>query len=151
MSGLIDTNVLLYAANSDCDEHQDAYQFLAHAASTAAPWYLTEGIIYEFLRVSTHAKVFPNPLSWKKALEFVKPLLTNENFLLLASGEDHWDQLEKTLERLSYPSGNLFFDIRTVVLMKEHGIRKIYTTDTDFLQFTGIEVVNPFHNPSGQK
>jgi predicted nucleic acid-binding protein len=27
--------------------------------------------------------------------------------------------------------------------MKEHGIRKIYTTDTDFLQFSGIEVINP--------
>jgi uncharacterized protein len=151
MSGLIDTNILLYAANSDSDEHQNAYQFLAHAAITADPWYLTEGIIYEFLRVSTHARVFPHPLTWKKALEFVNPLLTNDNFMLLVCADDHWNELEKTLETLSYPSGNLFFDIRTVILMKEHGIRRIYTTDTDFLQFTGIEVVNPLHKPSAQK
>jgi predicted nucleic acid-binding protein len=27
--------------------------------------------------------------------------------------------------------------------MREHGIKRIYTTDTDFLQFGDIEVVNP--------
>jgi len=27
--------------------------------------------------------------------------------------------------------------------MREHGVGRIYTTDTDFLQFEGIEVVNP--------
>lgn len=51
--------------------------------------------------------------------------------------------LEKVLSNLHYPAGNLFFDIRTVVLMHEHGIRQIYTTNTDFLQFPGIKVVNP--------
>jgi predicted nucleic acid-binding protein len=35
------------------------------------------------------------------------------------------------------------FDIRTVVMMREHGIRRVYTTDTDFLQFSGVEVINP--------
>lgn len=51
--------------------------------------------------------------------------------------------LEKVLSNLHYPAGNLFFAIRTVVLMHEHGIRQIYTTNTDFLQFPGIKVVNP--------
>jgi predicted nucleic acid-binding protein len=27
--------------------------------------------------------------------------------------------------------------------MREHGVREIYTTDTDFLQFSGIKVINP--------
>jgi predicted nucleic acid-binding protein len=69
MAGLIDTNILLYAANGNTIEHETAHEFLT--------------------------------------------------------------------------AGNLFFDIRTVVLMREHGIRVIYTTDTDFLQFKAIEVVNP--------
>ena len=25
----------------------------------------------------------------------------------------------------------------------EHGVRRIYTTDTDFLQFRALEIVNP--------
>ena len=40
-------------------------------------------------------------------------------------------------------SGNLFFDVRTAVLMLEHGVRRIYTVDADFLQFPDLEVVNP--------
>ena len=44
---------------------------------------------------------------------------------------------------IHHPSGNLFFDIRTVVLMREHGAREIHTTGTDFLQFRDIQVINP--------
>ena len=47
------------------------------------------------------------------------------------------------MKGLHAPVGNLFFDIRTAVLMREHGIRVIYTADTDFLQFEEIEVINP--------
>jgi len=28
--------------------------------------------------------------------------------------------------------------------MREHGVARIYTADTDLLQFSGIEVVNPW-------
>lgn len=51
--------------------------------------------------------------------------------------------LATVLAGLTHPSGNLFFDVRTAVLMREHGVRRIYTTDTDFLQFDDLEVVNP--------
>jgi predicted nucleic acid-binding protein len=44
---------------------------------------------------------------------------------------------------IHHPSGNLFFDIRTVVLMREHGAREIHTTGTDFLQFRDIQAINP--------
>ncbi|MEB2284301.1 MAG: hypothetical protein OZ922_06475 [Myxococcales bacterium] len=47
------------------------------------------------------------------------------------------------MARLTHPSGNLFFDVRTAVLMREHGVRRIYTVDSVFAQFPEIEVVNP--------
>ena len=62
---------------------------------------------------------------------------------LYFAGENHWTLLEKVLGDLHRPSDNLFFDIRTVVLMREHGVREIYTTDTDFLQFRDIQAINP--------
>jgi len=143
MGGVIDTNLLLYAANRDAEEHNAAAGFLRQAAASAEQWFLTEGIVYEFLRVSTHARVFPSPLSWKEALSFLKPLLEAPGFIILTAGERHWISLEEVLAELTYPAGNLFFDVRTAVLMREHGIRDIYTTDTDFLQFAGIQVINP--------
>lgn len=146
MSGVVDTNVLLYAANADAPEHEAARRFVLAIGRTADPWYLTSGIVYEFLRVATHPKVFPVPLGWREALAFLTPLLEAENVHLLHGGDGHWPLLATVLADLTHPSGNLFFDVRTVVLMREHGIRRIYTTDTDFLQFGDIEVANPLRS-----
>lgn len=143
MSGIVDTNILLYGVNSDAPEHAAAHRFLEQIGRTADPWYLTDGIVYEFLRVATHPKVFPQPLSWRDALAFVGPLLDAENVHVLRATDEHWALLDDVLGSLTRPSGNLFFDIRTVVLMREHGIRRIFTTDTDFLQFDGIDVHDP--------
>lgn len=143
MSGVIDTNVLLYGVNADTPEHGAARMFLERIGTTLEPWYVTDGILYEFLRVSTHPRVFPTPLTWREAFAFLRPLVDADTVHVLQSGAGHWACLEDLLARLVHPSGNLFFDIRTVALMREHGIRRIYTTDTDFLQFDDIEPVNP--------
>jgi hypothetical protein len=143
MGGIIDTNLLLYGANKDAEEHRSAVAFLNQTASSRDLWFLTEGICYEFLRVATHPKVFVKPLTWKEALRFLQSFWDSSAFEILVAGEDHWFILKEILEETTHPSGNLFFDIRTVVLMREHGIREIYTTDTDFLQFKGVKVINP--------
>ncbi len=95
------------------------------------------------MRACTHPKVFERPLTWKETLQFIHPLIMSRSFDILTAGEHHWEGLEKVLGDLSWPSGNLFFDVRTATLMREHGVREIYTTYTDFLQFPGIKVINP--------
>ena len=143
MAGVIDTNLLLYAANAEAAEHAAAHRFLTAAGRSADRWYLTEGILYEFLRVATHPRVFPRPLSKPQVIEFLHPLWSGSVFTVLTAGDRHWELLQAELGSLAHPSGNLFFDIRTVVLMREHGVRSIYTADVDFLQFKDIEVINP--------
>ncbi|NBT24619.1 PIN domain-containing protein, partial [bacterium] len=134
---------LLYAANRDCREHTRARKFIENALRSTGLAYLTEGICYEFLRVSTHPNIFPSPLEGPQALAWVRTLLDASHFHLLSSGPTHWQALASLLDTLHAPSGNLFFDIRTATLMQEHGIRTIYTADTDFLQFQDLEVINP--------
>jgi len=143
MAGIIDTNILLYAANRDAEEHSTALRFLYETATSPGPWFLTEGILFEFFRVSTHAKVFERPLTWEEAFRFIKPFLASHRFDILVARQDHWTILEKVLGELMHPAGNLFFDIRTAALMREYGVREIYTADTDFLQFKDIKVINP--------
>lgn len=143
MPGVIDTNLLLYAANADAAEHERAKVFLVDAGRSPDQWYLTEGICYEFLRVATHPKVFQRPLEWREALAFLTPFFESARFHVVVAAAEHWTILHEVLSGLTYPAGNLFFDVRTVTLMREHGIKRIYTTDTDFLQFKEIEVVNP--------
>ncbi len=150
MSGVIDTNLLLYAANSGAAEHPSARRFLSDCGLSAGLWFLTEGICYEFLRVATHPRVFPKPLTAREALRFLEVLLNSGRFDVLAAGQAHWDCLRRLLARSPQLSGNLFFDLRTVALMHEHAVRRIYTADTDFLQFDGIEVVNPLATSKGR-
>ena len=57
--------------------------FLTRAAESADQWYLTEGILYEFLRVATHARVFDRPLTWREALDFLGPFLASPRFQII--------------------------------------------------------------------
>ena len=148
MSGVVDTNLLLYAVNRDCPEHVPARAFLDGVLGDAGVWYVTEGICYEFLRVSTHRRVFPSPLLAKEALGFLEILLASPGMALLGPGPGHWRTLRQLVESIHAPEGNLFFDLRTAVLMRENGVRTVYSADTDLLQFPGIEVVNPLKGGS---
>lgn len=40
-------------------------------------------------------------------------------------------------------SGNLLYDAQTAILMKEYGIKRIYTRDSDFFRFPFLEPVDP--------
>ena len=44
---------------------------------------------------------------------------------------------------LSHSAGNLFHDVHTATLMREHGVPEIMTADNDFLQFDFLKVTNP--------
>jgi len=143
MTFLIDTNILLYAANRASPQQAVAGRFLQTHLAAGTPWCLTWGILYEFLRVSTHARVFPKPLAASQALRFLSVLLEREEVSVLVPTGRHRAVLEATLGELSQPAGNLFHDVQTAVLMREHGVREIVTADTDFLQFPFLKVTNP--------
>ena len=44
---------------------------------------------------------------------------------------------------LPHLAGNLLHDAHTAILMREHGIRRICTRDTDFNQFSFLEIIDP--------
>jgi uncharacterized protein len=53
------------------------------------------------------------------------------------------DVATETILELPHLAGNLLHDAHTAVLLREHGIRRICTRDTDFNQFTFLEVIDP--------
>jgi hypothetical protein len=143
MSGVVDTNVLIHAVNRGSPAHGAAYAFVSRIRAGADIYYLTEGICYEFCRVTTHPRVFPRPLRAAAAIEFIQGVLASPSIAMLHAGDDHWTVLRSLAAELSFPAGNLFYDIRTVALMRENGVRTIYTADHDFLQFRDIRVIDP--------
>ena len=143
MALVVDTNILLYAANRGCPEHKFCVDFLREVVATGDSCFVPENIIYEFLRVATHPRVFPQPLRAPEAVSFLDALFSIQNFRILGASERHWSSLCALVTELGEPSGNFFFDVHTAALMREHGIRRIASADNDFAKFSGLEIVNP--------
>ena len=106
----------------------------------------TWGILYEFLRVTTHPRVMRRPWTALAAWEFVTTLLASPGLAVLVPTHRHADVAGEVILGLPHLAGNLLHDAHTAILMREHGIRRIWTRDTDFNQFAFLEVIDPFRS-----
>lgn len=140
---VVDTNVLIYAADRDSPFHPPCRERLERWRRQKSPWYLTWNICYEFLRVTTHPKVFRQPWPATVAWQFLDAVLASPTLTVLCAGERHADLLRETLVELPHLHGNILHDAHTAVLMREHGIQRIVTRDADFHRFPFISVVDP--------
>ena len=140
---VFDTNVLIYAANADSELHDLCQNLLEEARRDPSPAFLTWSICYEFLRVSTHPRVLRPPWRPQDSWRFVQTLLESPGFSLLTASSRHAAVLSQTLAELPDIRGNLVHDLRTAVLMREHGVSRICTRDTDFHRFPFLEIVDP--------
>jgi len=78
-----------------------------------------------------------------QALDFLGNLFSADELNILTPTDRHFDVLKAIVNELGRPAGNLFHDIHTATLMREHGVREIVTADTDFLPFRFLVVSNP--------
>jgi toxin-antitoxin system PIN domain toxin len=140
---VVDTNLLLYAVNPDADDHPRAVAMVEEWRAGDRSWFLTWGIIYEFIRISTHSRVFPRPLTLPQATEWVRLLLAAPRAGVLVPSARHPEILEALAGEHSRLRGNIIHDLHTVALMREHGVSEIRTADTDFHQFGFLTVINP--------
>lgn len=141
---VVDTNILVYAANRNAPEHVRCRELIEVWRRQASPWYLSWKIVYEFLRVTTHPRVLPHPWSLDQARRFMDSLFASPALIVLAESDRHADVAGEVFKELGISlSGNLIHDAHTAVLMREHGIRRIYTRDADFHRFGFLEVIDP--------
>ena len=140
---VVDTNVLIYAADQDSEFHSRCRTLLEQWRRQSSPWYLTWSICYEFLRVSTHPKVFRKPWSLTSAWQFLDAVLAASTASVLLAGDRHVEVLRETLAEFPHLRGNILHDASTAVLMREHGIQRIITRDSDFHRFSFVRVVDP--------
>lgn len=106
-------------------------------------WFTTWGVLYEFLRVTTHPRVMRQPWSALEACKFVTALLASPGLSILVETHRHADVAALVLSELPQLAGNLLHDAHTAILMREHGIARICTYDADFKRFRFLDVVDP--------
>lgn len=135
--------MLLYAADADSEFNDTCRELIEQARDQAAPWFLTWEICYEFLRVSTHPRVYRNPWTGAAAWRFIETLLASPGLSVLRPTRRHSAVLQQCLIELPDARGNLMHDLHTAALMREHGIGRIVTRDSDFHRFGFLEVIDP--------
>ena len=88
---VVDTNVLVYAADADSRFYAPCRDWLERQRARPDTWYTTWGIPYEFLRVTTHPRVMRRPWNGKAAWQFVTALLASPGFAVLVPTHRHAD------------------------------------------------------------
>lgn len=140
---VVDTNILIYAADADSPHHAPCRLWLDRQRARPDAWYTTWPIVYEFLRVTTHPRVMRRPWQLSLAWAFVTALLASPGLSVLTPTHRHAEVATELMHELPDISGNIVHDAHTAILMREHGVRRICTRDTDFHRFPFLEVVDP--------
>jgi uncharacterized protein len=143
LSYALDVNVLLYASDETNVWFGAAKRFLEERITDPDLMCLTWPTIFAYLRISTHPRIFHRPLSPDEALNNMGALLSQPRVRILSEGEGF---LEVYRELTSgFPvRGNLVPDAHMAALLRQHGVRRIYTKDVDFRKFDFLEVCSPF-------
>lgn len=133
-----DANVLLDAVNVESPRHAVASGWLVDGLSGAEGLGFAWSTLTAFVRLSTKAVVFAEPLSPPTALDYVGEWLDRPQATVLQPGERHLPILRELLERAG-TGGDLTTDAHLAALAIEHGA-ELATFDTDFYRFRGLRL-----------
>jgi len=138
-----DVNILLYASDSASPVHQTARRFLEEAVTGGDLFCLGWPTVMSYLRIATHPGIFSAPLTPAEALQNVEALAAMPRVRLLAEQEGFLAVYAEVTG--GFPvRGNLVPDAHLAALLRQHGVRTLYTRDAGFRKFSFLEVRDPF-------
>lgn len=144
MRAFIDTNIFVYATYPAFPQHSKCRELIASCLRGSDSWCLSWGAVYEYLSVVTNPKLFSDEvLPLPKAIQNILQFASARNVEVLQETPEHPRYLKALAEESQPVSGALFHDAHIVALMREHDLKKIYSCDSDFHRFKGIQVINP--------
>lgn len=141
MSFAIDVNTLVYASNEADPAHLPARKLIERLVAGPELVYLFWPVVFGYLRIVTHPAILPRPLPPASAISNIDGLLARPHFRSPGEQEGFWDLYRATAERSA--RGNDVPDAHLAALMRQHGVRAIYTRDRAFRRFDGIEPRDP--------
>jgi uncharacterized protein len=138
---LIDANLLIYAVNRDAPLHAKAKAWLEDVLSGTETVGFSWNVLLAFLRLTTRAGLFHQPLSAETAFRVVEGWLGEPPVTVLEPGPEHLRLLRDLVLPLG-TGGNLTSDAHLAALAIEHGAT-LCTTDADFSRFPRVRWKNP--------
>jgi toxin-antitoxin system PIN domain toxin len=145
MSATIDANILVYASNNSDPVHPQAIQLIQRLAAGPDLLYLFWPVVLGYLRIVTHPAILPKPLTAREATTNAEGILRRQHVRTPGEADGFWELFRATSR--DQARGNDIPDAHLVTLMRQHGVRRIYSRDSGLRRYADIEVVDPFAAP----
>ena len=143
MSYSIDVNVFLYASDTSSSLHTRAREFLESCARRDEPLYLCYLTLMSYVRMSTHPRIFTNPLTPNEAFQNVERLANLPHVRLISEGNGYLEVYREVTKAISVRA-NLVPDAHLASILRQHGVPTLYTNNVnDFQKFNFLDVRNP--------
>ena len=138
---LPDANLLLYAYDQSSPFHPKAAAWCENIMSGSGPVILLPAVVFAFVRISTHPRIFTDPLSVAEASAHVRSWLGRSRCGCMTCWLEDVETALSLLESAG-TAGNLTTDaqIAAVALRLD---AEVHTADLDFGRFAGVRFSNP--------
>ena len=135
----LDTNVLVALLVGSSAHHTEATKGIQNLSDALCTTPTNMG---EILRLLTHQKVFEKPLKTGRAVQAVSDLLEQFNIRILDEDTDWWRELPAIEEEIPGLKGNEVFDARIAICLRQHGVKRIFTWDSDFKKYSFLSAID---------
>lgn len=142
MSFALDVNILLYASDTSSPHFERARSFIESCMVQEEVFTVGWSTVMGYLRIATHPAIFDRPLSPDEAMTNIEMLLDLPQVRFLSEEEGFWNAYRTTTAEVP-TRGNLVPDAHLAALLRQHGVKTLYTHDRDFLKFSFLEVRDP--------
>lgn len=138
---VLDANLLLYAVDDRSPRHVPARDWVERTLSGSETVGFVWLVLVAFVRISTRASIFEQPLEVTQALDLVDGWLAQPCSTVLNPTERHSNVLRELLGPFG-TAGNLTSDAHLAAVAIEHGAM-LHSCDHDFSRFTGLRWSDP--------
>lgn len=139
----LDTNILVYAANVDCDEHERANQLVNQALSARHEWIIAEQVLFEYYKALRHPKILSKPLAANAAAAQIRFLREKSGFMVCCYQMSLWNEVVAILSMRNFPYQRTHDLILGLTLMR-NGVTTPHSRNTkDFVEIGFEHLVNP--------
>ena len=142
----VDTNVMVYAHRKQLPQHERALEWLIYLAEGRVPWAIPVFCLGEFVRVTTHPRIFDPPSTLEQAIPSLEDLLLSPTLRVLYPGP-RYPVLFNESVRAADARGNLVFDAQIVAVCREQGASQLLTLDRDFTRFPEVQIITLDKSP----
>ena len=140
-SGLIDSNILIYAYSEGSVFHHQAEKFL-DLILPEQQFFLSIQNLTEFYAIVTSPKRVPKPISEKLAKEKIEFMVTGGYFRIITPSLVTPLTLIELLKKNSVKAPEIF-DLQLSAVMIDNNIDTIYTADPKIFRRLGLNAINP--------